>query len=140
MLRIFHFRYINFLPFFALEIYLSKRNTNSFEKIFQKAVSKYNIYKPSSRVFFEIDKIDLEDIYFFSGGKKKHIAIQAYKGYLNIFKIDMEYRIFDLYSFNNVYFITAMILKKMGYEGLSDYFNKRGAEKIYSELKEYIMN
>lgn len=131
---IFHSRYINFLPFFVLEYYLSKSDNTIFD-IIDKALKRYNRYRPSSRVMIDVYMGEGEKkIYFMDGGKKKFISRQAFEGYLKIFEIELKYILLDLYPFQNIYFYIGMLLNKLGYKNIANFFNKRGAIKIYKEL------
>ncbi len=124
------------MPFLLLEIYLNDKNKYSLNKLFNKVLNKYKKFDNSSGVFIELNhKKNSESLYLFSGSKKKNITEQALKGYVRVLNLDIEYSIYDLYRYENIYFIIAMYLNKIKLINLSNYFNKKGMIKVYKELK-----
>ncbi len=123
------------MPFFILEIFLNDRNNFSVNKTFNKALNNYKKIDKSSRVFFELNnsKND-EKIFLLSGGKKKKISEHALEGYIRVLNLDMDYSIYDLYKYDNIYFRIAMYLKKIKLMDLSNYFNEVGIKKVYEEI------
>ncbi len=128
---------MNVLPFFLIELYINDRKNISLNKISNKALSNYKKIANSSRVFIELDySKNGEKLYLLAGGKKKKITKQALEGYVEILNIEMDYSIYDLYNFENLYFRIAMYLSEIKLEDLSNYFNKKGIHKVYKEILE----
>lgn len=86
-------------------------------------------------MFFKFeDNRNNKDIYLLSGGRKKEIIKRAFKGYIKILDIDIDYTLYDLYKYENIFFTIAGFLYKCGFINFSNYYNKLGVKKTYKKI------
>jgi hypothetical protein len=70
------------------------------------------------------------------GGKKKRIVLQAFHGYLSMFRVKENYKIIDISPFEKKYIKLAILTERLGLRSLARYLYKHSCRLIYRRQKE----